>query len=86
MDQLTKLRNKIDRIDSGLVKLLGQRMEVVKKVSEYKKTKGIPALDQKRWNAVLNSKMKKAKKAGLDVDLVREIYELIHEYALRIEE
>jgi chorismate mutase len=85
MDKLTKLRNQIDKVDEEFVKTLAKRLEIVKRIGEYKKARGIPALDQKRWDEVLESKTKKAKKLGVDENLVREVYESIHKYSLRLE-
>jgi chorismate mutase len=85
MDKLTKLRNQIDKTDDEFVKTLAKRMEIVKRIGDYKKARGIPALDQKRWNEVLKSKMKKAKKFEIDENLIRDIYEIIHRYALEAE-
>ena len=37
---LDDLRNQIDTLDNELLELLNQRMEVVKKVGEFKQQKG----------------------------------------------
>jgi len=45
---LMECREQIDRIDSELVKLIAQRMDVTAEVAAYKKEHGLPVLDAKR--------------------------------------
>ncbi len=84
-NQLHRLRKQIDQIDNQLVILLAQRIKVVKKIGEWKKKKGLPPLDKKRWRQILASKMTQAKKLGLNPNLIKKIYQTIHNFALKIE-
>ena len=45
---LNTYRNKIDEIDDNIVKLLLQRFDVVKDISEYKKERGLDVFQQAR--------------------------------------
>lgn len=83
--QLTKHRVKIDECDKQIIEALAKRMKAVEKVGVLKKRHNVPPLDPARWQQVLNSKMKKAKSLGLDPEMVKKIYNIIHEYALKIE-
>ena len=56
MDELNNLRREIDQIDRQLVELFRQRMDVTRRVGEYKAAHGIPVLDQAREREVLNNK------------------------------
>jgi chorismate mutase/prephenate dehydratase len=56
MDELKELRQEIDSIDRQVVELFRQRMDVTRRVGEYKATHGIPVLDQAREREVLNNK------------------------------
>ncbi len=82
---LEELRTQIDRVDQQLIAALHQRMELVKQVGIFKKKHNLPPLDQKRWQAVLDSKQTLAEKKGLETSLVRDIYERIHQAALEVE-
>ncbi len=86
MNTLEKLRKQIDQADAKLINILSDRMKLVKKIGIYKKIKGIPPLDKKRWEQVLASKLKLAQSQGLNIIFIRKIYELIHEQALLIEQ
>lgn len=85
MNNLIKLRQEIDTLDAQIIKSLAQRMRVVQKVGEYKKKRGIPPLDKTRWQKVLKSKLLLAQELGLDQNMVKEIYERIHQAALKLE-
>lgn len=56
MDDLQTLRRDIDAIDRQLVELFRQRMDVTRKVGEYKRSQGVPVLDQERERQVLQNK------------------------------
>ena len=56
MDELKILRNEIDQIDRQMVELFRRRMDVTRRVGEYKAAHGIPVLDQVREREVLQNK------------------------------
>lgn len=56
MDDLTTLRLEIDAIDAELTALFLRRMDVTKRVGEYKQQNGIPVLDAAREKEVLAAK------------------------------
>jgi len=56
MDELNNLRREIDQIDRQLVELFCQRMDVTRRVGEYKAAAGMPVLDRDREREVLMSK------------------------------
>jgi len=85
MNRLLDFRTSIDLLDTAIISLLSERMRIVAKVGRYKKERKIKALDKARWQEVLTTKMEMAKKTNLNQELVREMYELIHHYALEIE-
>lgn len=52
---IKKLREQIDRIDTELLRLYEERMDVCKEIGEYKKSKGIAAYDPERETEKLDS-------------------------------
>jgi len=83
---IEKLRSEIDQIDERLIKLLSSRMEKVKKIGEIKSMSDKPRLDVKRFNDLLKNRIEIAKKYRLSKNLIKKIWNLIHDEALRIEE
>ena len=86
MDQLSQYRNQIDTIDTLIITLLKERFDAVRAIGEYKKLNNMKALQPGRWQEVLDSRMAIATQNGLNPEWIREIWESIHEYTLRIEE
>lgn len=84
-NELDTLRQQIDSVDEQIINLLSDRMTVVNLVGEYKKKNNIPPLDPKRWQEVLDTRLKLAREKGLDIEMIRNIYENIHDQALKIE-
>lgn len=85
MKNLINFRKEIDRIDNAIIELLGKRIEVVKEIGKYKKSKNLPYLDLSRFQKLLMLRQKKAKKLGIPEELIKDIYTLIHDVSLKIE-
>ena len=85
MNELNVLRKQIDQIDQEIIKQLSNRFLVVKKIGQIKKELGIQPLDKNRWKKVLSNRIFFSIKFGLPTKLIKSIYNLIHEYALKIE-
>jgi chorismate mutase-like protein len=83
---LTNFRNHIDQIDDQLIELLAKRFEIVKQVGAYKKECDLAPLQPGRWQEVLAKRLQKAEEFGLDSEFVVDVWNRIHEYALRLEE
>lgn len=82
---LDELRKQIDSIDNGLVSLLAKRMEVVRKIRIFKKQNNLRPLDPGRWTQVLETILKRAESLDVSPNMVKKIWNIIHEYALKIE-
>lgn len=68
---LISLRKEIDEIDEQLIPLLLRRMEISKKVAEYKVQRGIPVLNEEREQQILENV---AKKCGEQGDTIKTIF------------
>jgi chorismate mutase len=82
---LESLRNEIDALDDVLLTLLAKRMNIVRKIKTIKTQKGLPPLDQSRWEHVISSIVSKAKVLELDTNWIVRIWNMIHQHALKIE-
>lgn len=61
---LLDLRKKIDEIDDKIIPLLLERMDISKKVAEYKVKNGLPVLNEKREKEILDDVREKCKEQG----------------------
>lgn len=69
-----QVRAEIDRLDSELVGLLGERFSYVRRMAELKQDRA-DASDPKRVEEVLAKVSAEAAEAGLDPELVRTIWQ-----------
>lgn len=76
-EDLGRLRQRIDEVDTRLVELLAERMEIVAKVAEYKRGAGTRIRDFDREHALLSARRKQAEGLGLAPEPVESIYRLI---------
>ena len=75
---LQELRSRIDSIDDELLNLLAQRSEISSKIGIIKKEHNLAVLQLDRWNSILSNHIEKGKSIGLNDNLVKDIFELIH--------
>ncbi|MCP4751443.1 MAG: hypothetical protein GY866_11155 [Proteobacteria bacterium] len=83
---LEDLRNSLLNLDKSLCLILAERFRIVKRIGQYKKHLGIPPLDPVRWQQVLDNKAQVARTLGINVSLVTDIFNAIHELSLTIED
>ena len=83
---LSVLREDIDKIDSDLIKLLGERMQVVEKIGKHKKKQSVTVLQPSRWQEILESRVAEASNYNLSPGFMTKIYQYIHEEAVRHQE
>ena len=76
MDELEQMRDAIDEIDSGIVRLFERRMDVTEQVGRYKQARNMPVLDNRRQQAVLESKAAMLRDPARKAD-VTMLYETI---------
>lgn len=67
MNQMDELRSRIEKIDSEMIDLFEQRMQISAKVAAYKKENGIPVLDKEREKILIEKNTAKLKNREFDV-------------------
>jgi len=77
MEDIQKLRKKIDDIDESILRLLGERAEICRSVGLLKKENALPITDAVRENEVFANIRGKAPDFGLDADQVEAVYRQI---------
>src|SRR5579859_1144558 len=74
---LAPYRAKIDTLDNQIVALLGERFGVISDVAKLKAEHGIAPILPYRVEVVVRDARAKAEKAGVDPDLIENIYRII---------
>ncbi len=83
--RLLPLRQQIDDIDHELLRLLAQRMELSREIAIVKREHQMTVYQAKRWNSVMQDRLKIATDLGLDAGFVEEILEKIHGESIRVQ-
>ncbi len=76
---IEQLRSQIDVIDENLLVALGNRMEISRKIGEFKKAHNIAIVQTSRWDSILSSMIEKGKEYGLPEEFVTAFFTAIHE-------
>ena len=71
---LKTLRDALVQKDTELVRLIAERMELIREVAQYKASKDLPSFDREREDALLERNLQKGEEAGLSRDLIRDIF------------
>ena len=82
-NRLKDWRKQIEILDEKIITLLAKRMNVVKKIGEYKRKQKISALDTNRWEKIVVLRLAQAEKLGLSKEFVEKILQLIHKHSLK---
>ncbi|MCX6168904.1 MAG: bifunctional 3-deoxy-7-phosphoheptulonate synthase/chorismate mutase [Ignavibacteriales bacterium] len=83
---ITLLRDKINKLDASLIKLLAQRRKLSKEVIVVKETSNKPIRDQQRESELLNRLIKAGKKEGLDSHFLSKVFYEIIEDSVRLQQ
>jgi chorismate mutase len=86
MKTLEDLRKEIDTADEEILIALAKRFSIIKEIGIFKKNNNIVPLDSNRWQEVLQKVISKTKKLNIPEDLIKKIFEDIHQASLKIEE
>ena len=74
LEELTRCREEIERIDRDIISLLARRLTLGKRTGALKRDAGLPILDPTREAAVIRRVTEEAREAGLPPEPVREVF------------
>src|SRR5687767_116211 len=71
---LLALRDELATTDTELVRLLAERMRLIREVAKTKAESGLPSFDREREGAHLDVLLGRASELGLPEDVVRDVF------------
>ena len=74
MDEILKLRKKVDEIDDQILKALCERVKVCKAIGDAKKKQGLPIRDSSRENEVYERIIENSAQFQLDPTQIERVY------------
>ena len=81
--ELAWLRAEIDELDDQLWETIARRMEVSERIGEWKKEHGVQALQPQRYEEIVKQRKEWAEQKGLSEELVKDIFDAIHQESLK---
>jgi len=78
-ENIQQLRTQIDVLDENLLMALSQRMDVSKKIGQFKKEHNIAIVQTSRWESILKTMIDKGAEYGLPQDFVTAVFTAIHD-------
>ena len=85
-EELHWLRAEIDELDERLWDTIAARMDVSRRIGEWKKAHGVAPLQPERYQEKSEELRVKSEELGLAQDFVKHIWDLIHEESLKQQE
>lgn len=77
MEQIDKLRNRIDGIDRKILKLIEKRVDLAKNIGRIKKKNGLKISDSEREREVIENVLSSS---NIDKDFLKKLFRLIIKY------
>ncbi len=84
--RMGELREDVDELDSRLLELLGQRMDIVQEMGRLKTEKNVSTLQPHRWQEIVEDRVKKGTGLDLSEGFVLQLMQSIHEEAIHQQE
>jgi chorismate synthase len=78
---VSAVRRQIDYLDEMMTIILSQRGELVRQVGAWKKKHNVRVPDPKREKQILARRLSTAEEAGMSVEFIRDLYEVLFRYA-----
>ena len=71
--ELDRLRKQIIELDDELIRLIGERREVVLEIGRLKRELGLPVMDPAREAQVVRRVAERSRELGVDEELTRDV-------------
>lgn len=82
-ENLTLLRQQIDRIDRELLEVLAKRMQVSRDIGRYKKEHRMSVVQAGRYNDVIRTRLNNGVEMGMGAEFLKTVLLAIHDESVR---
>ncbi len=80
--KLEMYRHQIDSIDTQMLELLSQRMDIISEIGKYKKKENITIFQLRRWENIIKTRTKTGQSLNLNKDFIIELLQLVHKESI----
>lgn len=81
--QLSDIRQEIDKIDEEMIRLMKARLDLVEKIADEKKLKNVTAFQLERYISILKTRGQWGDDHDLTREFIEKIFQLLHEESIR---
>ena len=82
-NEISRYRALLDEIDNDLMRLISKRMQIAREIGEIKREKGLTVFQPFRYNEVMERYAADSALHSLDVEAMKDIFEVIHSESIR---
>ncbi len=82
-ENLSLLRQQIDKVDNELLEVLAKRMRISRDIGKYKLEHRMPVVQANRYNDVIRTRLKLGEEMGLGKEFLKTILLAIHDESVR---
>jgi chorismate mutase len=83
---LEPFRRRLDELDEGITRLLGERFDVCRDVAMFKRANGVPMMQPDRVAEVRARYLARAAELHIPVDFTAELFELLIAASCKLED
>jgi len=81
--EIEHLRQLMDSLDAEIIDLLARRMDLSKKMGDWKKKANMTVFQPDRWREIVDSRAERAMQHNLSKPFILALYELIHHESIQ---
>lgn len=82
-EPLMMMRKEIDELDDSLVQILARRMEISRRIGDYKRVHKMTILQTDRYNEILSKITQQGELTDIDSVFLKRIFDTVHEESVR---
>jgi chorismate mutase len=82
LSRLQDLRDVIDEIDYDLLNKMAERMDIARKIGQYKFLNNVAIYQSQRWAEIVESRTAIGEDKGLSPEFILKLYNMIHEESI----
>jgi chorismate mutase len=83
--ELDKFRQQIDMLDESIFQALANRMNISRKIGQYKKDHNLMVLQLNRWEEILHKRSQLGQAMGMSYEFTKHFLELVHEESINLQ-
>ncbi len=73
LEELERLRDRVSEVDDRLIRIIGERRDLVLAIGKLKETLNLPVMDPAREATVVRKAAVRARELGVDEEMTRDV-------------